>query len=235
MRRWKPWTTAFGLGVLLLSGFLAWRGWIKWQPQTIDDPAARQLISQVEQAYSSVSTYSDSGEKTLFGQVTTFKILYKAPGKLFVDVIDHDPTHPSHSTLWCDGKRALRSFGGIDSPRFWRQTYVASTKTTYSKDEHEEAISKVIYPVMDVFEIASLFFPQDIHGLKLRTMVDLRVIGTQAVDGHLCDVLRSKEFDSTIYIDHELHLLRKYQWDAEVTIYHPALGKPIDDGAFIQP
>ncbi|HTQ11457.1 MAG TPA: hypothetical protein VMI31_15435 [Fimbriimonadaceae bacterium] len=238
---------AFAAGVVGLSLYLGWRGWLRWQPKSIDDPHVRALVARVEQVYASCRSYADTGEVDgpSVGLKITFRTAYAAPGKLRFEFADHDPTDPARGLLICDGTREPMRFGGVDTTLEWRTTYSANVMTWYSGKAKAEKTS-VALGVAGLTGLSGgaahavprLLLPDDVHGLRPGQVVDLKLTGTTAVDGFECYVLASKEQQTTWFID-TANLLIRREIDAftgtTFTIsYRPELDGAVDGRLFVK-
>lgn len=203
------------------------------------------VIRHMEEVYSDLSSYSDTGEVVIGGaenRNVSFKTFYKAPGKFYFEYREGIV----RKVLCADGRKDPTYAGKHPAGAWLAQTYTDGVPD--GMDHIGGAVaSNTVASHMSAQQVPSLLFPGAmITFSKLKQWK--RDVGAESVDGTDCFVVESldEQGDSfanleknTFWIDRRTYALRKFRArfvtsppEDIVITYAPKLNPAVPDGQF---
>jgi outer membrane lipoprotein-sorting protein len=207
-------------------------------PQPPNPPApmtANEHIKQMIATYSAATSYSDHGTVVTRvegnpprGGTLSFETAFIRGGRFRFEFGERDDQY----VLWSDGEHAYS---------YWPAAARIGQQVTTDYGPHLERVIAGATGVSSgtAHTIPTMLMPQLGEAAYMLSLLNLRVDGTEEIDGHHCVRIIGNEPRGdvmTLWIDRDLHLLRRiasgYRFKTfeahYVTTYEPSLNTPID-------
>lgn len=203
------------------------------------------VIRHMEEVYSDLSSYSDTGEVVVSGaenHKVSFKTFYKAPGKLYFEYQEGS----DRKVLCAPGTKDPNYRGKHPTGAWFARTYVGGEPGVLDHISGAVATNTVASH-MSAQQVPSLLFPGAMITFSTLNRWK-RDVGAESVDGTDCFVVESldEQGDSfanleknTFWIDRRTYALRKFRArfvtsppEDIVITYAPKLNPAVPDGQF---
>jgi hypothetical protein len=174
------------------------------------DPA--QVMRQVVETYHSLSTYADKGTSitrlTSVNYTVGFKTLFKRPARLRFEWTEERTEPPGlkqHGLIWSDGTNA------------WASYSVHGNKLEPEKDL-DLAVAGATGASWGIAHTIPRLLTDDVSGLRLDKIQDLKIVGNDTAEGVECVVLvghYASVQECKIWVGRTDHLIRRIEERSE--------------------
>jgi hypothetical protein len=210
------------------------------------DGKAIKILDQMSLKYSKCQTLRDRievrNEEHYRGKLRETKhyiigIDFQAPASLRYEVNENVNGKLSLVSLSCaHNKKGIVTSGGLDSPVICEEGWLMDTYEIRDGKPYGALDAASRYGTLDLITVPEPFglVMPGFNALRYSDFDDVRLRGTEKVDSHECFVLVSRQWETTLWIDKEAHVLRKVAENSRDTIllFHPEFGVPIKESAF---
>ncbi len=222
------------------------------------DQKAQSILKKMVAKYASSQTFEDRIELTVNDRepgatprtrMYLANVVFQKPASLRFEFSKVEHGKLTLISLMCaHSKKGIHSSGGLDSPVISEEGWSADSYG-YFKNEPSGAVDMAFesvvsgnLPTTEFINsgIIGLLVPDGFWGLKYSDYGDVRLKGTAVVDSRECYVLKSNQYQETLWIDKETYALRKVAelpdssetsfW--KVQLFHPKFDQRVDEKAF---